>query len=100
MKIKNFNCEICVCALLATNSICAKSSAEMEKIMEDYYMTSKEFCERLQISSSTVYRMIKSGMIPETKFGRRWKIPRSVFSSYDRGSKDYRQIVGGIKGIR
>ncbi len=33
MKIKIFNHEICVCALLATNSICAKSSAEMEKIM-------------------------------------------------------------------
>ncbi len=31
MKIKIFNREICVCALLATNSICAKSSAEMGK---------------------------------------------------------------------
>ena len=26
---KSFNHEICVCALLATNSLCAKSSAEM-----------------------------------------------------------------------
>lgn len=68
--------------------------------MEEFYMTSKEFCERLQISSSTVYRMIKSGMIPATKFGRRWKIPRSVFGSYDRVLKDYRQITGGRKGIR
>ncbi len=32
LKIKIFNREICVCALLATNSICAKSSAEMEEI--------------------------------------------------------------------
>ena len=34
LKIKIFNHEICVCALLATNSLCAKSSAEMEKNME------------------------------------------------------------------
>ena len=36
MKIKIFNREICVCALLATNSICAKSNAEMEEMMEIY----------------------------------------------------------------
>ena len=33
MKIKIFNREVCVCALLDTNSLCAKSSAEMEKSM-------------------------------------------------------------------
>ena len=33
MKIKIFNREICACALLDTNSACAKSSAEMEKSM-------------------------------------------------------------------
>ncbi len=47
--------------------------------MEDYYMTVKEFCERMQVSPTTVYRMIKSRMIPAVKFGRYWKIPRSVF---------------------
>lgn len=47
--------------------------------MEESYMTVKEFCERLQISSSTVYRMIKNNMIPAIKFGRYWKIPRNVF---------------------
>lgn len=47
--------------------------------MEESYMTIKEFCEKLQISPSTVYRMIKSGMIPAIKFGRYWKIARSVF---------------------
>lgn len=49
--------------------------------MDDYYMTVKEFCERLQVSQSTVYRMIKNHMIPAVKFGRYWKIPRSVFNS-------------------
>ena len=49
--------------------------------MEDYYMTVKEFCERMQVSASTVYRMIKSNMIPAVKFGRYWKIPRSVFDN-------------------
>lgn len=47
--------------------------------MEESYITIKEFCNRLQISPSTVYRMIKSGIIPAIKFGRYWKIPRSVF---------------------
>lgn len=47
--------------------------------MNESYMTVKEFCDRLQISSSTVYRMIKNGIIPAIKFGRYWKIPRSVF---------------------
>ncbi len=34
MKIKIFNCEICACALLDTNSLCANSSAEMEENMK------------------------------------------------------------------
>ncbi len=36
MKIKIFNREICVCALLATNSICAKGSAEMERRLNKF----------------------------------------------------------------
>ena len=47
-------------------------------IMESY-MTVNEFCERLQISTSTAYRMIKAQQIPAVKFGRRYKIPRSAF---------------------
>lgn len=46
---------------------------------EESYMTVNEFCERLQISTSTVYRMIKEQQIPAIKFGRRYKIPRSMF---------------------
>jgi len=47
--------------------------------MEESYMTVNEFCERLQISTSTAYRMIKEKQIPAIKFGRRYKIPRSMF---------------------
>lgn len=49
--------------------------------MEKSYMTVKEFCERLQISTSTVYRMIKEGTIPAVKYGRYWKIPWSIFDT-------------------
>lgn len=35
------------------------------------YMTVKEFCERLQVSTSTAYRMIKEQQISAVKFGRR-----------------------------
>ena len=47
--------------------------------MEESYITIREFCDRLKISPSTVYRMIKNGMIPAIKFGRYWKIPKSIF---------------------
>lgn len=60
--------------------------------MEESYMTIKEFCEKLQVSSSTVYRMIKNGMIPAIKFGRYWKIPRSVFHKCDKYSNSYHRI--------
>lgn len=43
------------------------------------YMTVREFCERMQISTSTAYRMIREQQIPAIKFGRRYKIPRSIF---------------------
>jgi len=49
--------------------------------MDKSYMTVKEFCERLQVSTSTVYRMIKAKQIPAVKFGRYWKIPRSIFDT-------------------
>lgn len=47
--------------------------------MEESYVTVRIFCDRLQVSQSTVYRMIKSGIIPAVKFGRYWKIPLRVF---------------------
>lgn len=52
----------------------------MNKISDaNSYMTVNEFCERLQISTSTAYRMIKRQQIPAIKFGRRYKIPHSIF---------------------
>jgi len=54
----------------------------MENIdIDESYMTVNEFCERLQISTSTAYRMIREKQIPAIKFGRRYKIPWSVFKS-------------------
>ncbi len=50
--------------------------------MEGYFITVKEFCERMKVSTSTVYRMIKAGQIPAKKFGRHWKISESVFDDY------------------
>ncbi len=47
--------------------------------VDEYYMTVNEFCERLQISTSTAYRMIRAQQILAVKFGRRYKIPRSMF---------------------
>lgn len=49
--------------------------------IEESYMTVNEFCERLQISTLTAYHMIKEEQIPAIKFGRRYKIPRSVFGN-------------------
>lgn len=46
--------------------------------MGEAYMNVKEFCERMEVSPSTVYRMIKAGQLPAIKFGRHWKIPWSA----------------------
>ncbi len=53
--------------------------------MNESYMTVKEFCEIMQVSTSTVYRMIKDKQLPAIKFGRHWKISRSIFNNI--GSK-------------
>lgn len=47
--------------------------------MSESYMSVKELTERLGISYSTAYRMIKLKQIPAIKIGRHWKIPRSMF---------------------
>lgn len=47
--------------------------------MEEAYMSVQEFCDRINISQSTCYRMIRNKQIKAIKFGRKWKIPYSVF---------------------
>lgn len=49
-----------------------------EKDMEQY-ITVQELCQMLRISQTTAYRMIKENQIPAVKFGRRYKIPKSMF---------------------
>ena len=53
LKIKIFNREICVCALLATNSICAKSSAEMEKRLK-IKIFNREICVCALLSTNSI----------------------------------------------
>ena len=55
--------------------------------MKESYMTVKEFCETMQVSASTVYRMIRQKQIPAIKFGRYWKISRCVFDEIRRTGK-------------
>ncbi len=52
---------------------------ERDRNRVESFMSVKEFCERMEVSTSTVYRMIKAGQLPAVKFGRRWKISWSVF---------------------
>ena len=53
-----------------------------QAIMEEY-MTVQEFCRLLRVSQTTAYRMIKEKQIPAVKFGRRYKIPKSMFDRLD-----------------
>ncbi len=64
--------------------------------MDGSYMTTKEFCDKLQISYSTVYRMINNGQLPAVKFGRRWKIPRGVLEDGNVFTDSYKRMVGEI----
>ncbi len=63
MKIKIFNREICVCALLNTNSLCAKSGAEMGISMEKTGMNTActkgcADCARHKHRSESEYRAL------------------------------------------
>lgn len=43
------------------------------------YLSVQDFCKMLNVSQTTVYRMIQEKQIPAIKFGRRYKIPKSMF---------------------
>lgn len=46
--------------------------------MNKEYITLREFCERIRISSSTAYRMIRDGQFPAYKVGRNYRVPLSA----------------------
>ena len=45
----------------------------------EIYLSVQDFCRLMNISQTTVYRMIKEQKIPAIKFGGRYKIPKSMF---------------------
>jgi excisionase family DNA binding protein len=53
------------------------------QIMADNYISTQELGRRLDLSPSTVYRMIRSGQIPAQKFGRKWKISERIFNQLE-----------------
>lgn len=50
--------------------------------MSDTFITTTEFCKLTKISTSTMYKLIRSKDIPAKKIGGRWKIPASIVHSY------------------
>lgn len=52
--------------------------------MNKEYITLREFCERIQISSSTAYRMIRDGLLPAYKVGRNYRVPLSVIADLEK----------------
>lgn len=52
--------------------------------MNKEYITLREFCERIQISSSTAYRMIRNGQFPAYKVGRNYRVPLSVIADLEK----------------
>lgn len=51
------------------------------------YITVPQFCEILQLSHSTAYRMIKTGKVRAMKVGRRYKIPYSELKKISEGEE-------------
>lgn len=51
------------------------------------YITVQQFCEILQVSHSTAYRMIKDGYLRAVKVGRRYKIPYSELNDMLKSEK-------------
>lgn len=52
--------------------------------MNKEYITLREFCERIQISSSTAYRMIRNGQLSAYKVGRNYRVPLSVIADLEK----------------
>ena len=52
--------------------------------MNKEYITLREFCERIQISSSTAYRMIRNGQLPAYKVGRNYRVTLSVIADLEK----------------
>ncbi len=45
---------------------------------EPEYLTVKEAAAYLRVSTATVFRKLRSGELPARKFGRAWRIKRTV----------------------
>lgn len=52
-----------------------------ENIADDL-ITLEELCERLMISESTAYRLMRSGEIEAFKLGSHWKIPANSVRNF------------------
>lgn len=50
--------------------------------MENLYYTPLEVAERLPISRSGVYKLLKTGEIPRKRIGKKYVIPRGAFEKW------------------
>lgn len=56
-----------------------KNTAEQD---DDLLITIEELCERLMISETTAYKLLRSKKIAAFKIGCNWKIPNSSVKAY------------------
>ena len=58
----------------------------MERFKEEVF-TVKELSSFLKVSESTLYKYLKSGLLPGKKIGNRWRVLKSEIVSFLKGEK-------------
>jgi excisionase family DNA binding protein len=48
----------------------------------DMYLTLHEVAERLHISQSTLYRLVRSGQLPAIKLAAQWRVSEEALAEY------------------
>jgi excisionase family DNA binding protein len=50
-------------------------------------MTISELAEYLQVSKSSLYKLVQSGRVPGQKVGKHWRFHKEVVNEWLRGTK-------------
>ena len=63
------------------------TTANIEDIMEDRWLSMDEMCEYLGVSDDTIHRWIKTKKMPATKIGRCWKFKKNLVDDWADNAK-------------
>ena len=60
--------------------------ADSDRINKEV-LNPQEAAEYIRISKTTLYKLLRTGEIPATKFGNQWRISKTVLDEFLRGGR-------------